>query len=102
MARPVTGCEKLTKVRPEPRAVPPLAGTRVPKVSLQAPGLAVAKRNQAVVAPPSGLAEPLSVAEKAATLVAASVVTDGACAWVVKLKSDPTVVPSEFWAMAQK
>ena len=59
-------------------AEPPLAGARVPKVSLQVPGLVVSKRNQPVVVPPFGLAEPLSVAVVLPTLDASTVSTVGA------------------------
>src|SRR3954469_16480660 len=38
---PVTACENDTDALPGPRAVPPLAGARVPKASLHAPGLTV-------------------------------------------------------------
>jgi hypothetical protein len=65
------------------------------------PGLVGPKRNQPVVAPPFGFADPLSVAIVLATPVAASVTTVGATGvmndWIA-----PKAVPAAFWAMAQK
>ena len=54
-------------------AEPPAAGVRVPKTSLQVPGLLVLKRNHAVVASPLGSTEPLSSAESALTSVGCAV-----------------------------
>ena len=56
---------------PAPSPVPLVAGTRVPNVSLQVPGLVVVMRNQPVVASPFGLPEPLSTADVVVTDVAA-------------------------------
>ncbi|MCZ7685282.1 MAG: hypothetical protein M5U28_43500 [Sandaracinaceae bacterium] len=39
---PESACENATDELPEPSAVPAVAGRRVPKLSLQAPGLVVA------------------------------------------------------------
>ena len=72
------------------RVVPPVAGTRVPKVSLQVPGLVVAMRNQAVVAAPLGFADPFKVM---AMPVAPSVLTVGGLAGVVNDISEPRPVP---------
>ena len=78
-----------------------LAGARVPKVSLQAPGLVALKRNQPVAARPFGFAVPCSVAACLVTEVGATVVTVGA-AGVVKDSTEPKPEPTEFEAMAQK
>ncbi len=63
-----------------PSPVPLVAGTRVPKMSLQVPGLVVLMRNQPVVASPFGLPEPLSTADVVMTDVAAVVAAVGAAA----------------------
>ena len=97
--RPVIGSENATAALPLPSDVPAI-DTRVPKVSLQTPGLVVEYRNQPVPALPRGFAEPLSVAVVPVTSVAADVVTAGA-AEVVKLRTVPKRVPAEFEAIAQ-
>ena len=63
-----------------PSAVPLVAGTRVPNVSLQVPGLTVLTRNQPVVASPFGLPEPLSDADVEVIPLAAVVAAVGAAA----------------------
>ncbi len=85
---------------PAPRGEPPLAGARVPKVSLHVPGSLVAYRNQPVVEARLGFAEPFRVAETSVTPVAAEVETAGA-AGVVKDTTEPNAVPAELEAMAQ-
>ena len=99
--RPVIGSENATVALAEPRAVPPVAGRRVPKVSLQVPGLVVLTRNQPVVVSPRAMPEALSTAELVVMLVAESVVTDGAVAGVVKNRTLPKVVPKALLATAQ-
>src|SRR5690349_16163008 len=89
-----------TPAVPAPSVVPPLAGARVPNVSLHVPGFVLAYRNQPVAASPRGFALPLSVAPVLVTEDAAAVVTAGAAS-VVKVSSAPNVVPSELLAMAQ-
>ena len=84
---------KLTELLPEPSESPPLIGARVPNVSLQLPGLAVANRNQPVVAAPRGLAEPRSRAPVPVRLMAVDVDTEGAAAGVVKDSTAPMAVP---------
>jgi len=69
--------ENPTADEPEPRAVPPLAGARVPNVLLHVPGLTVEYLNHPVVELPFGIAEPLSVALEVVTDVALPVVTVG-------------------------
>src|SRR4029077_17358884 len=69
-----------TLVAPVPSPVPLVAGTRVPNVSLQVPGLVVAMRNQPVVASPFGLPDPFSDADVLTTDVAADVAAVGAAA----------------------
>jgi hypothetical protein len=69
-----------TEVAPEPRSVPPDAGTRVPKVSLQEPGLVELMRNQPEVASPPGTPAPLRTAEDVVIDVAAEVEAVGAAA----------------------
>ena len=69
-----------TALVPVPSAVPLVAGTRVPNVSLQVPGLVVAMRNQPVVASPFGLPDPLSAADVVVMLLAAVVAAVGAAA----------------------
>jgi hypothetical protein len=59
-SRPVVVSENDVAVVPLPTRVPPVAGTRVPKLSLQAPGFVVSRRNQPVVDSPPGLMEPFS------------------------------------------
>jgi hypothetical protein len=97
--RPVIDREKGRSARPEPSAVPPVVGARVPKVSLQVPGLVALYRNQPVVAAPLGLPDAFSVAPAPEMALAASVVTDGA--EVTKDSTAPNDVPIEFCAMAQ-
>ena len=94
-------CEKLTGEVPVPSADPPEDGARVPKLSFAVPGFVAEYRNHPVVAAPSGLPVPFSVAELAVTDVAALVVTTGGPA-VVKLSMLPKAVPSELLTMAQK
>src|ERR1051325_9139466 len=65
---------------PVPSPVPLVAGTRVPNVSLQVPGLVVLMRNQPVVASPFGLPEPFRTADVVITLVAGDVAAVGAAA----------------------
>jgi hypothetical protein len=98
----VSGWLKLTALLPLPSEVPPVAGLRVPKVALHAPGFVAPYRKKLVVAPPLGEAEPFSVAEVAPTALAAAVVTVGSAAGVVNLSTAPTLVPTEFATMAQK
>ena len=86
---------------PDPSAEPPAAGARVPKVSLQVPGLVVAYRNQPVVAPPPGFAVPLSWALAPVRSVALLVFTAGTLGSVVKLSTAPNEVPMAFCAIAQ-
>jgi hypothetical protein len=100
--RPVTGCEYVTGELPNGIAVPPVAGTRVPKASLQTPGLDVAKRNHAVAAAPLGFALPLKVPVVDVRIVGVPVVTPGTCGGVVKVSNAPSCVPMVFWAIAQK
>src|SRR5881227_1692418 len=95
-------CEKGAATVPPPSEVPPDAGTRVPKLSLQVPGLVADQRNQPVAGSPLGMAEPLSVAVVPVTFEAASVVTDGAAGGVVKVRTLPTDRPMELEATAQK
>ena len=85
---------------PEPKDEPPLTGARVPKTSLQVPGLVVLYRNQPVAAAPFGFEDPFSKADEVVTLVAAEVVAVGGNG-VVKVKMEPKPVPTEFWAIAQ-
>jgi hypothetical protein len=54
--------EKATLEEPAPRSLPPLDGVRVPKESLQVPGLVVPYLNQPKVVAPRGTPEPFSVA----------------------------------------
>src|SRR5512133_2544333 len=94
-------CEYGTAAVPPPRLAPPVAGARVPKVSLQVPGLVVLYRNQPVAGSPLGMDEPLRVAVVPVIPEAASVVTDGAAGGVVNVSTAPKVVPMEFEAMEQ-
>lgn len=77
LVRPPAEFEYATADEPEPRAVPPDAGRRVPKESVQLPGLVALYRNHPVVAKPFGLADPLSVADVVVIADAALVVTVG-------------------------
>ena len=86
---------------PEPSAEPPLAGARVPKVSLQLPGLVVEYRNQPVVVAAPGLTEPFSVADEPVTLVALAVTVTGAPG-TVKESTGPNAFPEAFATTAQK
>ena len=54
-----------------------------------------------MVASPLGLAEPLSTAESARTVVGGEVVTLGTSPGVVKESTAPKLVPTELEAMAQ-
>ena len=94
-------CVKLTLLVPAPSAEPPAAGARVPKESLQVPGLAVAYRNQPVVAAPPGFAVPLSVAVAPVSAVGELVLTTGRLACVVNDSTAPKVVPYVFLPIAQ-
>ena len=94
------GSEYATLVLPLPSEVP-ATDTRVPKVSLQVPGLVAEYRNQPVPAVPRGFAEPFNVALVPVISVAAEVMTAGA-AVVVKERTIPKRVPAEFEAIAQK
>src|SRR6185436_673542 len=98
--RPLSGCEYATGELPAPSDEPPDAGTRVPKLSLQAPGLTADQRNQPVAASRRGLAAPLSVAVVLPTPPAALVVVSGTPG-VVKVRTEPNDVPTEFEAIAQ-
>jgi len=84
---------------PDPSAVPPAAGAQVPKLSLQFPGLVLAKRNQPLVALSRGVggaaAQPAAVPLRPLAATARAV-------GVVKLTTAPNEVPSEFEAIAQK
>jgi hypothetical protein len=77
--KPVAVWEKAVALVPLPMlTAPPLAGTRVPKVSLHvAPGFVAAKRYQPVVATPFGFAVPVKVTAVLAKLVAPVVTTVG-------------------------
>jgi hypothetical protein len=81
--------------------VPPADGTRVPKVSLQVPGLVVSKRNQPRVETRLGFAAPFMTALTLPTDVAASVEAVGA-AGVVNESTAPKRVPAVLEAIAQK
>jgi hypothetical protein len=94
--------ENATELLPEPSAEPPAMGARVPKLSLQVPGLAVEKRNQPVVASPPGIADPFSWPVVPVSTVALLVVTAGSAAGVVKERTAPKPNPKAFEAMAQK
>ena len=85
---------------PRPSAVPPLLGSRVPKLSLHDPGSVVLNRNHPVVDEPFGLAVPLRMARLKANDVAAPVVTVG-LSRVVNCMTAPNEVPSAFVAIAQ-
>src|SRR5690349_25013880 len=88
---------------PEPRAVPPEAGTLAPheSSSTHVADEVVLYLNQAVVEAPLGLAVPLIVAEVPATDVAAEVVMVGAIV-VENERTEPKDGPAEFEPMAQK
>jgi hypothetical protein len=87
---------------PLPSAVPPADGARVPNASLHVPGSVVEKRKYPLAEAPFGFAWPLSVADVAATDVAAFVETDGARAVVVKGTTAPNEMPIALFAIAQK
>ena len=55
-----------------------------------------------VARPPDGVTDPLSVAEVVETHLAAPVVTVGAAASVVNVRSPPVVVPTPFVATSWK
>jgi len=99
---PVSIWEYAWAALPLPTSVPPDAGTRVPNASLQAPGLAVAYRNHAVVCAPRGVELPLSVALVSVTNDVEADATNGARAGVVKLSTAPKLVPTALLAIAQK
>jgi hypothetical protein len=82
--KPVAVIEYGIEAPPEPRSVPLIAGTRVPKVSLHVPGFVALIRNQPVVSSPLGLPVPLSDAELVVIIVAAVVVATGAAANALK------------------
>jgi hypothetical protein len=100
---PVMPNEYATLLVPEPKDASDalFAGERVPKVSLQVPGLVVEYRKCANVPSPLGFAEPFNVAELAVVALADEVTTDG-CDGVVKLTTEPNDSPAEFCAIAQK
>ena len=81
---PAIGCAKVELDVPVGIEEPPLTGARVPNVSLQVPGLVVAKRNHAVAASPPGLTTPFSVAVVPVRLLALPVDTVGKAGKVVK------------------
>ena len=76
-SRLLTFCVKGVVLAPAAMLVPPLDGQRVPKESLQVPGLAVPMRKYAVVAERFGCAVPFSVTVVACRLVSAPSVTVG-------------------------
>ena len=98
---PDSTCVKVWAALPAPMFVPPVLGVRVPKVSLHVPGFTVEKRNQAVVASPRAVAEPLSVAPVSVMKLVDADVTNGASAGVVKDATVPKLVPTAFEAIAQ-
>ena len=100
--RPLADSENETLALPEPNTVPPLAGRRVPKLSLQLPGSVAPKRNQPVVSSPRGFAVPLSWAPLSVSIDAGSVVTSGGAAGVVNDNTEPNDVPSALETIAQK
>ncbi len=75
-----------------------MLGTRVPKVSLQVPGLLVAMRNQPVAVAPLGLAEPYRLVTMPE---AESVDTEGGPGGVVNESTAPKPTPYELLTMAQ-
>ena len=93
-------CEKATALLPLPSEVPPVAGTRVPKLLVHAPGLVCDQRKKPSLAAPRGIALPFNVAELLVTTVAAMDVVDGASAVVVKVTMPPNAVPDAFEAIA--
>ena len=94
----VSAREKVAALEPEPSAVPPVVGARVPKLSSQVPGVTALYRNHPVVASWFGLAEACSVAPALVTDVASTVVTEGGAA-VVNDITAPKLVPAAFEAM---
>jgi hypothetical protein len=99
-ARPASAREYETALDPEPSAVPPAAGARVPNASLQLPGFTVLYRNQPVAEVMFGFAEALMFAVVPVIPVAARVVTVGT-ADVENDSTEPKLLPTEFSAMAQ-
>jgi hypothetical protein len=77
---PVAVIEYGTLMAPDPRSVPPAAGTRVPNTSSHDPGFVALMRNHPVVCSPFGVPEPLSDADDVVIEVAADVVAVGAAA----------------------
>ena len=73
-----------TETVPEPRSVPLVAGTRVPKLSSQVPGSTVLMRNHPVVCSALGWPLPLRRAEVVAMVFAADVVALGGAALAPK------------------
>jgi hypothetical protein len=72
----------------------------VPNISSQTPGFAVLYRKYPVVADPFGVPDPFRYAEVFVMLDAADVTTEGG-EGVVNVKTDPSAVPTAFWAIAQ-
>ena len=99
---PVSATENGAADVPMPNAMPPIAGTRVPKVSSQLAGMLLEYRNQPVPAVPPGFAVPLSVASCAVRSVVGPVVTIGKGASTVKVSTWPKAVPTTFEEIAQK
>lgn len=99
--RPVRFCVKLCGVVPLPRLEPPVAGKRVPKVSLQVPGLVVEYRTHAVVASAAGFTVPPTSAAADVTFEAAVEVTVGEPG-VKNVNTEPKPMPLPFCAMTQK
>jgi predicted ATPase len=83
-------------------AVPPTAGARVPKVSLQVAGGVGEYRNQPVASPPPGFTVAWSTAESSTISEAATVATVGCVGGVVKVSTSPKTLPTEVEAMAQE
>jgi hypothetical protein len=93
--------KNVADVMPEPTFVPPLAGARVPNVSLHVPGLAVEYRNQPVVVAPPGTDDAFRRAVAPVISVALLVLDVGNEAVVVNDKMPPNDVPYPFCAIAQ-
>ena len=83
-----------------PRDDPPLAGARVPNVSLHVPGSVDEYRNQPVADEPLGLPDPFNSAEAFVAPVAGNVAAVGGSG-VVNVLSEPNPVPTEFCAIEQ-
>ena len=98
---PVADRVNPTDETPEPRFEPAVAGTRVPKASLQVPGLFAATRNQPVVCAPLGVPKPPSVALVEVIDVTLLVETCGAVTSVVNDSTTPVLLPCTLSAKAQ-